>query len=113
MPSYGGILPVFRAIQFQEKYTGVSINIMEKKIDDGPVLSRKWLPIEQGDSLFRLYRLLFTLSFFATEEALLQIRKKGLNANHIKNGAKLKKSYYSFPEKDDWIKFKQQGGRFI
>ena len=113
LPSYGGILPVFRAIQFQEKYTGVSINIMEKKIDGGPVLSRKWLPIEQGDSLFRLYRLLFTLSFFATEEALLQIRKKGLNANHIKNGAKLKKSYYSFPEKDDWIKFKQQGGRFI
>ena len=112
LPSYGGILPVFRAIQFQEKFCGASVHLMDIKIDEGTVLSRKWLPIERGDSLFRLYKLLFVLSFEATKEALSKIgneKTQTLDTNH----SRLIKSYFSYPNKNDWIEFKNNKGRFI
>ena len=85
---------------------------MDIKIDEGTVLSRKWLPIERGDSLFRLYKLLFVLSFEATKEALSKIgneKTQTLDTNH----SRLIKSYFSYPNKNDWIEFKNNKGRFI
>ena len=107
LPSYGGILPVFRAIQYNEDYCGASVHLMTEKIDDGTVLSRKWLPIEKGDSLFDLYKLLFILSFQATKDAIIKIQKQEFNSD-IQDNRKVEKSYFSYPKTEDWIEFKKQ-----
>jgi methionyl-tRNA formyltransferase len=113
LPSYGGILPVFRSIQFQEEYCGASIHVMDEGIDTGPVLSRKFLPIYQNDSLFILYRMLFVLSFVAIEEALNKIIEGKLEEDLEIKDHNLTKSYFSYPNNSDWKEFKRNGGSFI
>ena len=112
LPSYGGILPVFRAVQFDEKYCGVSVHKMTKEIDKGEILSRKWLPLEKGDSLFMLYKLLFVLSFEALKETLEGLSKNKIH-QPLEHPKELTESYYSFPTVKDWKEFKENGGRFI
>ncbi len=112
LPSYGGILPVFRSIQFKEKYCGASVHIMEEGIDTGRVLSRKFLPIQANDTIFKLYEMLFVLSFVAILEALEKVRKN-LHHDETENIEGLKQSYFSFPNDEDWQEFNKNGGRFI
>jgi predicted glycoside hydrolase/deacetylase ChbG (UPF0249 family) len=112
LPSYGGVLPVFRAIQRGEKWVGASVHVMTPAIDEGPVISRKWLPVERGDSLDRLYELGFNLSVDATEEAFGLLRKHGRDTPPLPDDG-LVKSYYSFPGPEDWREFREHGGRFI
>ena len=111
LPAYGGVIPVFRAIQFGEDFVGASVHYMVKAIDKGGVLSRKFLPVYKGDSLDHLYRLCFTLSFEATQESINKLYNQH-NAKSIGN-EELQESYYSYPNKKDWSQFKKQGGRFI
>jgi predicted glycoside hydrolase/deacetylase ChbG (UPF0249 family) len=55
LPSYGGILPIFRCIQKGEEFTGASIHRVVEKIDAGEVLSQKALKIFRGDTIDILY----------------------------------------------------------
>lgn len=113
LPSYGGILPVFRSIQYKEKYCGASVHIMEEGIDTGKVLSRKFLPIKNDDSVFKLYEMLFVLSFTAIKESLDKVRNGTHATESLKIQGNLQKSYYSFPKDEDWNEFKENGGKFI
>lgn len=112
LPSYGGILPVFRAIQYGEEFCGASVHLMDKKIDEGRVISRKWLPIEKGDSIFKLYKLLFVLSFLATKESIEKVRDQKPTIE-FEDDHRINRSYFSYPKEDDWIAFKKNKGRFI
>lgn len=111
LPTFGGILPVFRAVQMGEKFTGASVHRMTPEIDGGEVLSRKWLPIFPGDTLDRLYRLCFTLSYEATNEAAAILRSEATPRSAPRAG--LEKSYFSYPTCEDWQAFAEAGGRFI
>lgn len=111
LPSYGGILPVFRAIQFKESFCGASVHLMDQGIDTGKVLSRKFLPIYKKDSVFKLYKMLFVLSFVAIEEAIKKIINNQLE-DELKSETNVKKSYFSYPTQRDWNDFKKNGGSF-
>ncbi len=111
LPSYGGILPVFRAVQKGESSVGVSVHLMTEEIDRGPVLTQRRIPIEPQDTLDVLYGLAFTLSVDATEEAFRLLQQHGRNAPAIPSNGR--PSYYSFPTPDDWKEFRAHGGRFI
>lgn len=112
LPSYGGLLPVFRAIQRGEKWVGASVHVMTPEIDGGPVIARKWIPVEPGDSLDRLYELGFTLSVDATDEAFALLRRHGRDVPSLPDEG-LAKSYFSFPKPEDWREFRARGGRFV
>lgn len=111
LPTFGGILPVFRAVQMGERFTGASVHRMTPEIDGGDVLSRKWLPIFPGDTLDRLYRLCFVLSFEATFDAAAHLRNEATSRSAPRAG--LEKSYFSYPTREDWDAFAKAGGRFI
>jgi predicted glycoside hydrolase/deacetylase ChbG (UPF0249 family) len=112
LPSYGGILPAFRAVQKGEDAIGVSVHLMTSRIDEGPVIARRRIPIEPGDTLDRLYRLAFDVSVDATEEAFAQIRAHDGPPPPLPN-EEIVPSYYSFPTPADWAEFRARGGRFI
>jgi methionyl-tRNA formyltransferase len=112
LPSYGGLLPVFRAIQRGERWVGASVHVMTPEIDGGPVIARKWIPVEPGDSLDSLYEVGFTLSVDATEEAFALLRAHGRDVPPLPDDG-LTKSYFSFPKPEDWREFRARGGRFI
>lgn len=111
LPAYGGILPVFRSIQHGERFVAVAVHRMVEGIDEGEVLSRKWLPVFPGDTLEFLYRKCFILSFDATVEAICMIRNNP-NCSGIGNEG-IRASYFSFPTEKDWAEFRHNGGRFI
>lgn len=58
LPKYRGATPVAAAILGGEEFTGVSIMLVEKRLDTGPVLARLSIPIAAGDNtgllLFKL-----------------------------------------------------------
>jgi predicted glycoside hydrolase/deacetylase ChbG (UPF0249 family)/folate-dependent phosphoribosylglycinamide formyltransferase PurN len=111
LPTGGGILPVFRAVQQGSKFTGASVHLVTKEIDGGAVLSRKWVPIFPGDTLSRLYSLCFAASYEATAEALQKLRYSDDPEFLSDDG--LEASYFSYPDDADWREFRKQGGRFI
>lgn len=112
LPSYGGLLPVFRAVQRGEKWIGASVHVMTPEIDGGPVIARRWIPVEPGDSLDDLYEVGFTLSVDATEEAFALLRRHGRDVPPLPDEG-LAKSYFSFPKPEDWREFRARGGRFV
>ena len=111
LPAYGGLLPVFRSIQHGECFVAVAVHRMVEGIDEGEVLSRKWLPVFPGDTMEFLYRKCFILSFDATAEAIRMIRKSP-NCSGVGNEG-IEPSYFSFPKEKDWEEFRRNGGRFI
>jgi len=109
LPSYGGLWPVFQAFRSGEKYVGVSVHIMDKKIDAGCVLSYKKIEIGKGDSLADLYEKCFDISAELVCDALDKIR----SANYASPEEQFSPSYFSFPTKSHWVQFRKMNGRFI
>jgi predicted glycoside hydrolase/deacetylase ChbG (UPF0249 family)/folate-dependent phosphoribosylglycinamide formyltransferase PurN len=111
LPRCGGILPVFRAVQFEHKFTGASVHKMVEKIDAGEVLSRKWVPIYPGDTLSHLYSLCFLASFEAVKDAIKALSTNGkIEDKDLEN---LPASYFSYPTRKDWQAFRSKNVRFI
>jgi len=50
LPRHRGASPVASAILAGDEFTGVSIMLMDKGLDTGPVLSRAQIPISNGDN---------------------------------------------------------------
>ena len=50
LPKYRGASPVAAAIMAGDEFTGVSIMLMEKGLDSGPVLARAQIPIASQDT---------------------------------------------------------------
>ena len=110
LPTLGGILPVFRAVQLGLAHSGASVHYVTREIDGGAVLSRKWVPIFPKDTLQQLYRLCFVVSYEATVEAARMLRMSAQPECLSNDG--LENSYFSYPEDQDWKEFRAHGGRF-
>jgi len=50
LPKYRGASPVVAAVLAGDEFTGVSIMLIEKKIDSGPVLARAQIPVSVQDT---------------------------------------------------------------
>ncbi len=109
LPSYGGVWPVFQAYRSGEQYTGVSVHVMESKIDDGAVLAQRKILIEKSQTLADLYEKCFGISADLVVAALEKVRNK----NFSSCAEKKKLSYFSFPTAAQWKEFRRRGGRFI
>ncbi len=109
LPSYGGVWPVFQAYRNGEQYTGVSVHVMEKKIDDGAVLAQGKIRIENTNSLADLYQKCFGISADLVIEAVEKVR----NNDFSSCAEKKELTYFSFPTRDQWKDFRIRGGRFI
>ena len=109
LPSYGGVLPVFQAYRNEEQYTGVSVHVMESKIDNGAVLTQGKVRIEDTNTLSDLYEKCFAISADLVIEALEKVR----NNDFTSCAEKKELTYFSFPTGDQWKVFRRRGGRFI
>ena len=108
LPSYGGIWPVLQAISHNESYVGVTVHKMTLSIDEGNILSQKNISIENNKNLTFIYKKAFMQSSDAVVEAidnLLDNKKPTIKS--------YQKSYFSFPNDEEWKNFRKNGGRFI
>ena len=62
LPSYAGLWPIFHAYINDEKFVGVTVHIMNNKVDSGNILYQKEIPIKKDDTIFSLYMKSFDIS---------------------------------------------------
>jgi len=102
-------MPTFWVLKNNEKYTGVSVFYVDRGIDSGPIIVQK--KIEIGDR--------------SQEELIIYTKKIGMEAiaeaidliEHDKvkliENDENKKTYYTFPTKQDVTIFKENGKKFF
>jgi len=109
LPKYRGLMPTFWVMKNNETKTGVSVFFVDEGIDSGPIIIQE--EVEIGDR---------------TQEQLIKYTKKiGMEAiansiDLIKNDEvqliknnQSKKTYFSFPTRDDVLVFKKNGKKFF
>lgn len=109
LPKYRGLMPSFWVLKNQEEFTGVSVFYVDKGIDSGPIIVQKKVQISNRTQE-ELIKHTKRLGMEAIAEAVDLIEKNKVLL--IENDAS-RKSYYSFPTKEDVKVFKQNGKRFF
>jgi len=85
LPKYRGPSPVQTALLEGETQTGVSIMLLDEKIDHGPILSQITLPISNSDNALTLNQRLFDQGAILLTNTLLEYLKNtktALPQNH-------------------------------
>lgn len=109
LPKYRGLMPCFWVLKNNEKYTGVSVFLVDNGIDSGPILVREKISIGKMNH----------------RQLIKETKAKGMHAickavSMIKNNKKVlipnpdkSMSYYNFPKKEDVIQFHKIGKSFF
>lgn len=108
LPKYRGLMPTFWVLLNNEKYTGVSVFFVDEGIDSGPIILQKKIKID-SKSQKELITETKKVGMEAIAEAIKLISEKKYSL--IPNPEN-KKTYYSFPKRDDVKKFLQSGKKF-
>jgi folate-dependent phosphoribosylglycinamide formyltransferase PurN len=110
LPAYGGVYPAFWVLLNNEKETGVTLHLMELKIDAGQILVQKKVPISSKDTMHSIYSKCHKLVPGMIKQVV----------EHYNGGRKLKMikkeskdNYYSYPKKEDIDNFYKSGHRMI
>jgi methionyl-tRNA formyltransferase len=97
LPRYRGLMPVFHALMNGESSFGVTVHVMDEKLDNGDILLQRPVAIAPGDTLDTLY----PKGFAAASELLaetIEACARGALVRHPNSEAQ--KTYYSYPSKD-------------
>lgn len=109
LPKYRGLMPTFWVLKNNEKYTGVSVFYVDEGIDSGPIIVQK--KIEIGNrSQAQLIDHTKKVGMKCIIEAVDLIFK---NKVQIIPNPDSKKTYYSFPTRDDVRVFKDLNKSFF
>ncbi|HSX09831.1 MAG TPA: formyltransferase family protein [Candidatus Saccharimonadales bacterium] len=108
LPKYGGVLPVFWAMMNNEKYFGVSIHVMTKKIDEGDIIYQEKIEFKHGVSLFKNYLKGFDRSGSTTLKALDYLAKNKVMKKYTKKEA----TYFTFPTFTQMRDFRKEKASF-
>lgn len=112
LPSYAGVLPSFWTLLNDEKKVGVSVHLMDSKIDNGAVLAQAEVDISSMDSMFDVIRttklrggsvMLGVLDYIQTNRRL---------PNPVDTTGN-KHSYFGWPKVADMKRFVAQGKKLI
>lgn len=109
LPKYRGLMPTFWVLKNNENFTGVSVFFIDEGIDSGPIIIQKKIKIEtkiQADLIRETKKIGMELIAKAIELIAQEKVKLIPNPNN-------KKTYYSFPTKQDVIEFKKAGKKFF
>ncbi|MBI2653391.1 hypothetical protein HYX02_01130 [Candidatus Woesearchaeota archaeon] len=110
LPQYGGLMPVFWAMLNDEKEVGVSIHKMVEHIDEGEVITQDRIKISDKDSLYDIYKKCFEISSGLVLEAIDILEQ---NKKHKIINKSRKKTYFSFPKREDIRLFRNKGKKFL
>jgi len=105
LPKYRGLYPTFWAMSEGEKELGISIHYIEKGIDTGKIILQDSLEIPAATTLDHMLTISKLRGAELLADAINQIRDGKVNA-FCQDGPG---SYYSFPTRQAYIKFKKNG----
>tara|TARA_B100001093_G_C26815621_1_gene1009577 strand:+ start:566 stop:1330 length:765 start_codon:yes stop_codon:yes gene_type:complete len=109
LPKYRGLMPTFWVLKNEEKKTGVSVFYVDEGIDSGPIIVQKEVEIgnkNQQQLIMQTKKL--GMKAIAESVDLIKMNKVNLIENDT-----AKKTYYTFPNRNDVIDFKSKGKKFF
>jgi methionyl-tRNA formyltransferase len=109
LPKYRGLMPSFWVLKNNEIKTGVSVFFVDEGIDSGPIIVQTEIKIN-NKTQEELINYSKKIGMEAIAKSVDLIQKNQLNL--IKNNH-LKKTYFSFPTKEDVLEFKKIGKKFF
>jgi methionyl-tRNA formyltransferase len=94
LPKYRGLLPIFHALMDGESSFGVTVHLMDEKLDNGDIVAQRAVPIAASDTLDSLY----PKGFAAASELLAEaIDACGRGSLVRRPNVEAEKTYYSYP----------------
>jgi folate-dependent phosphoribosylglycinamide formyltransferase PurN len=97
LPRYRGLMPVFHALMNGESSFGVTVHVMDEKLDNGDILVQRAVPIEPGDTLDSLYPKGFAMASTLLAETIDAVAS---GAVVRRPNSEAEKTYYSYPSMD-------------
>jgi methionyl-tRNA formyltransferase len=108
LPHYRGVLPTFWVLAEGEERTGVTVHYMTPGIDGGDILAQAGVPIAPDETLRSLMRKCKTV---AAGLVLETVRGFEEGAVSTRPNPPDKGSYFSFPAREDVVRFRARGRR--
>lgn len=108
LPKYRGLLPTFWVMKNDEKYTGVSVFFVDEGIDSGPIVVQERVEIGNRTQE-ELIKYTKKLGMEAITKAIDLIEKDEIE---LMENDDSKKTYFSFPTREDVKDFLARGKRF-
>ena len=109
LPKYRGLMPTFWVMKNNEKKTGVSVFFVDEGIDSGPIIVQT--EVEIGNrTQEELISYTKKLGMEAIAKSIDLIQKDVVKL--IENDPS-KKTYFTFPTKQDVLEFKKNGKKFF
>ena len=105
LPKYGGLTPVFHAMNHNEKDIGYTIHFMDESIDSGRIVKQEIIKQESGDSVVSLNIRIHIQAGYGLVSCIDK-----LTQTIVKNE---NSSYFSWADKDDIKKFLKSGMKLI
>jgi methionyl-tRNA formyltransferase len=109
LPKYRGLMPTFWVMKNNEKHTGVSVFFVDEGIDSGPIIVQEKLEIgnlTQEQLIKRTKKI--GMELISKSIDLIQRNEVKLIVNDPS-----KKTYFTFPTRQDVIEFKKNGKKFF
>lgn len=111
LPKYRGKMPSFWVLAHGETETGVTVHYMNEKLDDGPILVQKRVPIAPDDTLHCLVlksKVAYGADALAEAVGLIEGGNVRLQEND-----RSQMTYFSFPTPEAIAAFRQRGRKAI
>lgn len=110
LPKYRGRLPSFWVLYNGEQETGVTVHFMNEKLDDGPIIIQRRIPVVPGETQHSLIMKTKKIGAELLLEALERLEQGQIE---IQPNDCAHATYYSFPTPQDGQKFRRLGRHFI
>jgi len=110
LPEYRGMLPTFWQMLNAESAVTVMVHVMAPKVDDGPIIMERQVPIKRNDTLHILMRRTKIEAAHMLVEVINEFRAGTICTKPMpREGG----SYYSFPKPEHVWQFRRMGRRLI
>jgi methionyl-tRNA formyltransferase len=108
LPAYGGIAPYVWALRNGERETGVTVHVMNERLDTGPILRRRRVEITRDDTALSLQMRLASVAAEELHAAVLALPESLPTAEEQPAGGR---SYYTWPRRSDVRALRRRGRR--
>ncbi len=110
LPRYRGMLPTFWVLYHHEPETAVTVHRMNARLDDGPILLRRAVPIMPGETQAGLMQHCKLVGGRLLAETI--DRLEAGDAPELPN-PRAQATYFSFPTPEEAQRFRAEGGRWL
>ena len=107
LPKYRGKLPSFWVLANGEEKTGVTVHYMNEKLDDGPIIVQREVPIQPSDTLHSL--ILKSKVEYGASALIDAVQHIIEGTAQRQNNDASQATYFSFPTKEAIAAFRERG----